>query len=108
MVYLTMTPALVTALNELDRFGLDIGDAYTNPVSAYSLVRPTIGNPISHDQVIRISKLLRQSQINISIPYHLDDLLRGSKLYQESSKPKAEPVNIIICDLHLLLLTDSS
>ena len=90
MVYLTMTPALVAALNAVNQLGHDVGDDH------YSLVHPSIGNPISHEQIIAISKLLRENHGNISVPYRLDDLLRGSRIYHEFPKPKAEPVSGII------------
>lgn len=35
--------------------------------------------------------------------YHLDDLLRGSKVYIEPSKPKAEPVRSPAADTNLAL-----
>ncbi len=55
-----------------------------------------IGDPITHTQVIAISKLLKKVRDPIdssAVPHHLDYLLRGSKLYQETPEPKQEPVS---------------
>lgn len=99
MVYLTMTPALVAALDVMNRLGLKIEDAHETTGAAYSLIHPSIGNPISHGQIIAISKLLHENNGNISVPYHLDDLLRGSRIYHESTKAKVEQVNSIFRNL---------
>lgn len=55
-----------------------------------------IGDPITHTQVIAISKLSKKVRDPIdgsAVPYHLDYLLRGSNLYQEPPEPKQEPVS---------------
>ncbi|KAL8669236.1 MAG: hypothetical protein Q9168_006163 [Polycauliona sp. 1 TL-2023] len=55
-----------------------------------------VGDPITHTQAIAVSKLLRQADepsFEPSVPYHLDDLLRGSMLYHEPPKPKQEPTS---------------
>lgn len=100
MVYLTMTSAIVAALDTVERLHLELRDAGNAPASRDSLVNPAVGNPISHDQVITISKILRkQGDISsiISVPsYHLDDLLKGSRIYHESPKPRIEPVSRMI------------
>ncbi|KAL8840225.1 MAG: hypothetical protein Q9170_001432 [Blastenia crenularia] len=64
-----------------DGLGPDIGD-------------PAIGRPITHAQVITLSKLLKElngSRNDVTASCHLDDLLRGSKIFYEPPKPKAEP-----------------
>lgn len=102
MVYLTMTSAIVAALEAVDRLHLDLGDIEdlrdieNVRVSVRSLGNHAIGNPIGHEHIVAISKLLRnhnEKYSTISVPYHLDNLLRGSRIYQESPKPKAEPVS---------------
>lgn len=96
MVYLTMTSAIVAALEAVDRLHLDLGDIENIRTSGHSVDNHAIGNPIAHEQIIAISKLLRIHNENpalLSVPYHLDDLLRGSRIYQESPKPKTEPVS---------------
>ncbi|MCJ1402203.1 hypothetical protein MMC11_005423 [Xylographa trunciseda] len=62
---------------------------------------PAVDNPISHDQVLAISKCLKSIEAtkrnegkvpgSNSTGYHLDQLLRGSKVYIKPPKPKAEP-----------------
>lgn len=96
MVCLTMTAAIVAALEVINCLHLDLGDIENLEVSAHSLGNHVIGNPIGHEQIIAISKLLRSHNENhskISVPFHLDDLLKGSRIYQESPKPKPEPVS---------------
>lgn len=92
MVFLTMTAAIVAAVKacqELDKAFLDL-DGDTEP----SLDDPAIGNPISHTQVLALSKSLKKHrELQSSISSHLDELLRGSKIYYEPHKPKAEPVS---------------
>ena len=94
MVRLTITSAILRALEELQHRG-HVPEAQGEP----SLKQPTIGNPITHGQIISISKTLKEIRINSAndsdddkVSYHLDDLLRGSKVYVEPPKPKAEPV----------------
>ncbi|KAL8862544.1 MAG: hypothetical protein Q9178_001042 [Gyalolechia marmorata] len=54
------------------------------------------GDPITHMQVVAVSKLLKKSLAPTQaspVLHHLDQLLRGSKLYYEFPKPKKEPTN---------------
>ena len=101
MVYLTMTPAILQALDILSVHGqaqITAGDE-TKP----SLDQPVEGNPISHVQLIEISKRLKQIKEdaedpeahNDNVVCHLDDLLRGSRIYMEPPKPKIEPVSML-------------
>ena len=97
MVRLTITPAILRAIAELQdgkHFPEDLSEA-----SETSLNKPTLGNPITHGQIISISQALRKIRsqpthgvVNTDVSYHLDDLLRGSKVYVDPPKPKAEPV----------------
>lgn len=99
MVNLTITPNIKTALDALERLHLDLENACQYSSSGHSLVNPVVGNPISHDQIIAISKLLRDHHEYTSItsvPYHLDDLLRGSRVFLEPPKPTAEPVSSML------------
>lgn len=57
-----------------------------------SLLSPTVGNPISHGQVIDMSRNLNARRIH---PSNLETLLRGSKVYVPSPPSKAEPVSDI-------------
>lgn len=97
MVLLTMTPAIVQALERLQNQQLSttfhIYEAQLEPLGAGtpkpSLSEPSIDKPISHDQVIYISKQMKTLGLS---PYHLDILLRGSKVYNPPPPPKPKPV----------------
>lgn len=100
MVYLTMTPAILQALDILSAHGeaqIVAGNA-TEP----SLDQPVEGNPISHVQLIEISKRLKQIREGTegreaqdhNVICHMDDLLRGSRIYVAPPKPKVEPVSL--------------
>ena len=106
MVRLTITPAITQALQELqDREQLPEASA---EASEPSLDQPATGNPITHGQIIAISKALKKKigegatngDFDTQISYHLDDLLRGCKVYVEPPKPKAEPVGSTYLQLH--------
>jgi hypothetical protein len=99
MVLLTMTPALVQAIEKLQgnsgalsaEGGPAASDAVeegrtTEPV----LLAPEIGKPISHGQIIDISKQMKAQALS---SYHLDTLLRGSRIYVPPPPPKKEPVS---------------
>lgn len=102
MVYLTITPAILAAIREAQRSSLDI--IRTTEASQPWLHNPSIGDPISHGQIIALSKLLTHvnneprnfgsEPSQRSASYHLDDLLQGAQLYHEPPKPKAEPVGL--------------
>jgi hypothetical protein len=68
-----------------------------------SLSDPKLGNPISHGQIIDLSKALKCLEAK---PNALDTLLRGSKVYVPPPKPKPEPVHIYhpICDYLLTII----
>ena len=86
----------MAALEYVDRLHLDPGRIETVQIPGHSLDNHAIGNPIGHEQIIAISKLLRDHNENnsaVPVPYHLDDLLRGSRIYQEYPKQKVEPVS---------------
>lgn len=106
MVRLTITPAILQALQELR-------DREQHPealagASEPSLDQPATGNPITHGQIIAISKALEREirvgatngNFDAQVSYHLDDLLRGCKVYVEPPKPKAEPVGSTYLQLH--------
>lgn len=91
MVCLTITPAIERAFEALYERGV------TSVVSDDPELDPFVGRPISHHQVLQISRYLQQlhKQVrhpNQLPPYHLDELLRGSQVYIEPSKLKNEPV----------------
>jgi hypothetical protein len=57
-----------------------------------SLSYPKVGNPISHGQVIDLSKQMRTEELQ---PSRLEELLRGARVYIPPPKPKPEPVRAI-------------
>lgn len=57
-----------------------------------SLENPTIGNPISHSQIIDLSKQLKAHNLS---PSSLDVLLRGARVYVPPPPSKPEPVSCI-------------
>lgn len=97
MVRLTMTTAIVRALEQLH--DVDQQPESIDSACEPSLNDPVVGQAITHGQVIAISKKLEQVAVNSNqdgststVSFQLDDLLRGSTIYVEPSKPKAEPV----------------
>jgi len=103
MVLLTMTPAIVRAIETARDTR---GDALENSqlLSEPSLAEPEVGKPISHSQLIDISKLLKQHTTPTvegeQFPYHLNSLLKGSKIYIPPPPPKKEPVSIILLRMY--------
>ena len=105
MVRLTITPAIIRALEELQANG-QVPEAF-HGTSEPLLDQPATGNPITHGQIIAISKALKEiktdalnGKLHTMVSYHLDDLLRGSKVYVDPPKPKAEPVGSSYLLLH--------
>ena len=100
MVYLTMTPAILQALNILSVHGQ--AQIAADDAADPSLEQPVEGNPISHEQIIEISKRLKQIREEAggrevhddNVICYLDVLLRGSRIYVEPPKPKVEPVSM--------------
>lgn len=94
MVRLTMTLEIVRALERLQNDG-HIAELCEDPPSN----EPAVGKPISHEQIIAISKILKSTNENAQdeqnagyVSHHLDSLLRGSQIYIEPPKSKKEPV----------------
>jgi hypothetical protein len=82
MVLLSMTEATVDVVKQYKTLSPSIKDEIP------SLDSPQNGNPISHAQLIHITKILRGKNIDV----HLDQLLKGSTIYQQpkaESKPKS-------------------
>ncbi|KAK8183369.1 endoplasmic reticulum-based factor for assembly of V-ATPase-domain-containing protein [Phyllosticta capitalensis] len=105
MVLLTMTSAIVAAVQTCH----DLADAEQmsklQPPSEPSLSDPELGKPISHGQLIDIAEFLK-ARLNTPDDTHdqpvneeqrpsfrLNDLLRGSRVYIPPPKPKPEPSN---------------
>ena len=136
MVFLTMTTAMVEALEKLNGFdgpgsgkqklSTKLGDPKESPqrpdnrdlerdkgndqiidgaggdtfdsetliteieLAEPSLSDPRVGKPISHGQILDLSKELKSRGMS---PRDLDALLRGSRVYNSPPKPKVEPVS---------------
>ena len=93
MVLLTITSSILRSIGACRDLceEYDFDAASTGP----SLDSPKVGDPISHSQIIALSSTLkrkRKSYLPPDIPIHLDELLRGSRVYHEAPRPKAEPV----------------
>lgn len=91
MVLLTITASILTATKACQ----ERCDEYNLPadISQPLLESPKVGDPISHFQILTISRTLKpKGDLPQSIPFHLDDLLRGSKIYHEPPPPRPEPV----------------
>lgn len=105
MVNLIITPAIKTALDELDRLQLE---GFTEDLFSVQTLPPNlvVGNPIGHDEVIAISRLLKTHNKKTgieSIHFRLEDLLKGSKVFLEPPKPKAEPVSCCVHHLSIFV-----
>lgn len=103
MVNLIITPAIKAALNEVDRLHLESfsNDQYSRQALPSN---SAVGNPIGHGEVIAISRLLKtynKKKGVESVPFRLEDLLRGSRVFLEPPKPTAEPVR---CSVNYLFI----
>lgn len=63
----------------------------TEPSKEPSLLNPKLGNPISHEQIIDLSRQLKAQGLS---PRSLDILLRGARVYFPPLPPKPEPVSL--------------
>ena len=112
MVLLTMTSGIVRAVEEAGELSSEALSKLQRD-NEPSLAEPKEGNPISHSQLIDLSKLLKK--YGASSPKHtpdekkeestiftLDALLRGSKIYIPPPPPKKEPVssNLLLYTMH--------
>jgi len=98
MVLLTMTDTIVKAIEELGRQSAPADsaeDCVRNQVQCIapepSLSEPAIDKPITHGQIMDISRQLKSRRHS---SYHLDILLRGSRVYVPPPPPKPEPVSL--------------
>ncbi|KAG0647109.1 hypothetical protein D0Z07_7085 [Hyphodiscus hymeniophilus] len=113
MVFLTMSSAILEALEKIQNLETSAnkkgeqhvenegtmtrgGNEETSKIRSNkqseepSLSNPKLGNPISHGQVIGLSKLLKVHGLS---PSSLDILLRGSGVYVDAPPPKPEPTS---------------
>lgn len=95
MVRLTMTPGTVRALSRLRDALPDEHEKLQTP-SEPTIAEPQPGNPISHSQLIALSRLLKQlpaspdSEDEAKVPTTLDALLRNTTLYMPPPPPKKQ------------------
>jgi hypothetical protein len=102
MVLLCMTALAVRAITEARDVAGDELTELSLPEEP-SLAEPTVGNPISHGQLIGLSKLLRKYANQTAAEegserlgsYTLDSLLSGSTFYIPPPPPKKESVSSI-------------
>ncbi|KAF2232811.1 hypothetical protein EV356DRAFT_525005 [Viridothelium virens] len=95
MVLLTITTSTVVAIQACIKLGLEDVIRSKSPQEP-SLEAPEVGNPISHGQLIDIARHLKKhyqesDEETANVSYHLDELLRGAKLYVPPPPPKKEP-----------------
>lgn len=105
MVNLIITPAIKTALDEVDRLQLE---GFSEDLFSGQTLPPNfaVGSPIGHDEVIAISRLLKTHNKKKGIEsalFRLEDLLRGSRVFLEPPKPKAEPVSCCVHHLSIFV-----
>ena len=97
-----MTDAIVAAINLYSK--LQRGDKRAVELEGDPpLNNPAPGLPISHGQIIAISKYLRKhaefqnegAGAQVSHEHYLDRLLRGSRVYVEPQQPKLPKVSLV-------------
>jgi TMEM199 family protein len=88
MVLLTMTTAVVAALNEQPPPTTGANDIETG---LPSLAEPALGKPIAHSQIIDLWRRCGKAD-GSNIDYSLEKLLQGSQVYIPPPPPKPEPV----------------
>ncbi|GAB7348384.1 hypothetical protein MBLNU459_g6818t1 [Dothideomycetes sp. NU459] len=104
MVLLTVTPAARTAIQRYNRLNAQTDAPVPVPASEPSLADPAVGDAISHAQILRVARLLKEHcrgkaseppSVSPSLPvddsFRLDALLKGAKIYTPPPRPKAEP-----------------
>lgn len=89
MVLLTITPSIAEALKKRAEAAGDSAKEEELPDGEPNLENPSVGDPISHDQIIDLWRNLR---CHGRWDFRLESLLRGAKVYVAPPPPKAEPV----------------
>lgn len=93
MVLLIMTPGIVRALSQVEA-ALPESHSQLQKPSEPSLAAPAPGNPVSHSQLIDLSKLVKQlpnddaDDEDVSIPRTLNALLLNTHIYTPPPPPK--------------------
>ncbi|KAF2402435.1 hypothetical protein EJ06DRAFT_473906 [Trichodelitschia bisporula] len=94
MVLLSMTKVVAAAVE----IYLESGQQDEQPEEP-ALVEPAPGKPISHSQLVDVSRFLKAHPEKVAaktegdqhVPVHLSELLRGCSIYQPPPPPKPEP-----------------
>lgn len=93
MVLLTITPLILEALKRVDasdhRPDFEAHSDYAEETTESPPVEPQLGNPLTHGQIIDLSRSLKASGHE---RYALEVLLKGCRIYVPPPKPKPEPV----------------
>lgn len=89
MVLLTMTPSIVEGLQTWGGLSRPQQEKLPPWSGGSSLERATVGNPISHSQIVGLWTALKDAG---NREYNLEKLLKGSTLYVPPPPPKPEPV----------------
>ena len=100
MVLLTMTPGIVRALSRAQETLPEEYSKLHKPAEP-ALAEPTLGNPVSHSQLIDLSKLVKQlptrSHTGPGLPHDqdktpttLDALLRNTTMYMPPPPPRKQ------------------
>lgn len=99
MVLLTVTPAAKAAIERYLAVeeGPLSGQGSELNATPDDLRNSEVGSPISHDDLIEMSKALIQQALHkddktVAKEWRLESLLKGAKVYQEPPPSKPEPV----------------
>lgn len=95
MVLLTITPSAKSAIELYNDLKKALPSDGQNVADEPSLDQPSVGDPISHAQLIEIARFLKEhgeASSSENISFRLDALLKGSKIYTPPPQPKPEPV----------------
>ncbi|KAF1828882.1 hypothetical protein BDW02DRAFT_199822 [Decorospora gaudefroyi] len=87
MVLLTMTPGIVRAVERAEQLAPNEYTKLQQP-NEPSLAEPKAGNPISHSQLIDLSKLLKKHKTSDITNPTLASLLQKTSLYHPPPAPK--------------------
>lgn len=90
MVLLTMTPSIVEGLGRLPKDALDALHSEAAPLD-----EPAVGKPIAHSQIVDLHRSLKSSS-DAAMTISLEQLLRGSSVYNPPPPPKPEPVRPLV------------
>lgn len=94
MVYLTVTPPIVAAVQKYKSLGKPLGSLEKGKDPSLQDAKP--GNPISYGQIVDLSRGLQghgQTRDSEDDPYSLESLLRNSQVH--TGNPDEEPEKVL-------------